>query len=131
MSHCLLATRPSNKRAGEESHRHAYVDATFEEMLAFFRHAGIAPSELEVKLFGGADVIEVLSGPKSVGSENINAAHRVMAHHGLRLAAYDTGGKVGRKIQFATLTGGVRVHRMRSAADQEYAYTAALQPVMA
>jgi chemotaxis protein CheD len=115
MSHCLLATKPSHRRPGDESHRHAYVDGTFEEMLAFFRQEGIAPSALEVKLFGGADVIQVLSGPKSVGRENINAAHRIMAHQGLRVAASDTGGNVGRRIQFATHTGIVHVHKMRSA----------------
>lgn len=119
MCHCLLASKPVHRRVEEDdSRKHAYVDTAFEQMLSFFRRGGIDLSELEVKLFGGADVLRVLSGPKSVGKENLSAAQRVLAHHGLKLTASDIGGHVGRKVVFTTHTGSVQVHRMRSTDDQ-------------
>jgi chemotaxis protein CheD len=130
MCHCVLATAPSRGPRSDENSRRAYVEFAFMEMLAFFGGLGIHPSQLEVKLFGGADVIPVLSGPKSVGKENINTAHRLIAQHGLRLRSSDVGGAVGRKIVFQTDTGSVRVHRMRSAAEQE-ALMPALTPAFA
>jgi chemotaxis protein CheD len=121
MCHCLLAKRPNEKPSIQKGSSYAYMDLALEEMLKFFRRAGIFPAQLEVKLFGGADVLEVLAGPESVGRQNIHFAQRLIAHHGLRLVASDVGGQVGRNILFTTHTGGVRVQKMRSAATQQLA----------
>jgi chemotaxis protein CheD len=118
MCHCLLATKPAGK-SNNGCNPYAYVDLAFEEMLAYFKRGGVRPTQLEVKLFGGADVLHVLSGPKSVGRENIHTASRLIAEHGVRLLASDVGGMTGRKIMFDTVTGKVQVKRMRSEIDRE------------
>lgn len=117
MCHCLLATKPVGK-SNSECNPYAYVDLAFEEMLSYFRHGGVRPTELEVKLFGGAGVLHVLSGPRSVGRENIHTASRLIAEHRVRLLASDVGGMVGRKIIFDTVTGKVQVKKMRSEQDR-------------
>ena len=77
------------------------------------------PGQLEVKMFGGAEVLQVLSGPKSVARENVRAAQELISQHGLRLVASDVGGHVGRKITFITATGEVRVRKMKPAQERE------------
>ena len=127
MCHCLLPTRPHGKPNNPEN-RYAYLDATLAEMLSFFVYSGIEPFELKVKLFGGSDVIEALSGPKSVGRENLQTSRRLIELHRLRLVASDTGGPVGRKIIFDTQSGRVRVQKMRPTDQTESALADWLPP---
>ena len=118
MSHCLLPTRSGSRPMNPDESRYAYVDWTVEEMLGFFSRAGVPVPEIEVKLFGGSDVLQMLAGPKSVGRENLNLAMRLVQSKGLNLLASDVGGPAGRKIAFETISGRVRVYKMRSAAEQ-------------
>jgi chemotaxis receptor (MCP) glutamine deamidase CheD len=124
MCHCLLSTMPAtgrraNERANEQDWRHAYMDLAIEDMLNYFRRAGIMPGPLGVKMFRGAEVLKVLSGPKSVARENVRVAQQLISQNGLRLVASDVGGQVGLKITFITQTGEMRVRRMRAAHDRE------------
>ncbi len=130
MCHCLLATRPKNKPFSAETAKYSYLDSTLEEMVTFFRRSGADICELEVKLFGGSDVLQMLSGPSSVGRQNIQAAYRLIEHHGLNLHASDIGGPVGRKIIFHTDTGRVRVQKMRSIHERGFADATRIQQAL-
>jgi chemotaxis protein CheD len=118
MCHCLLAAVPHGKPLSEEGSRFYYLDWALEEMLAFFGRGGVRPQALEVKLFGGADVLPVFSGRRTVGQGNLESAKRLAARFGLEILASDIGGQVGRKITFMTETGNVLVRRLRPLAEQ-------------
>jgi chemotaxis protein CheD len=76
---------------------------------------GIDPSELHVKLFGGANVLMSTNDgePDTVGHRNCAAARRVVEEEQLRLVASDLGGARGRVIYFSTASGEVRLRRLR------------------
>jgi len=78
-----------------------------------FRSLGVGKGETEVKLFGGADVLEYHGKHGiSVGCQNIETALEIIGKAGLRLIVSDVGGKVGRKLRFYTHTGEVLLKRM-------------------
>jgi chemotaxis protein CheD len=91
-----------------------YVDCSIMRMLDWFAQIGVARGEIDVKVFGGSDM---LSGPESatkatVGQQNISMAFQVIEKENLRIAASDVGGGRGRKIIFSTHTGEVLLKRL-------------------
>jgi chemotaxis protein CheD len=88
-------------------------------MVKRFRALGVGKSETEVKLFGGADVLEYRNeNGTSVGRQNIEIALEIIGEAGLRLVVSDVGGKVGRRLRFYTHTGEVLLKRMAGSAAQ-------------
>ena len=97
---------------GETSFK--FVDTSLQHMLGRFDRLGVTRRELVVKLFGGADMFELLQPSKtgSVGRQNIEIATRLLRQAGLPLKAADTGGRQGRKLLFYTHTGEVLLKRL-------------------
>lgn len=90
-----------------------YVDCSLYRMLEYFRQRGILPPDLDVKLFGGADMFDRNgSARSSIGNQNIKKAMEIIRSEGLKLLASDIGGMRGRKIYFSTATGDVWVKRL-------------------
>jgi chemotaxis protein CheD len=92
-------------------------------MLNKINAAGLKRSELEVKFFGGSEMIssqDRKSGWKTVGQENIMTAARIIQSEGLKLISYDVGGTAGRKIHFHTGTGEVFLKRLRKTRNGIY-----------
>jgi chemotaxis protein CheD len=92
-----------------------YVDFSIRYLASQFESLGANRNELEVKVFGGADVLSVSlprMGKPTVGALNCEAALDVLSELGFHLAASDLGGPRGRTIHFDTGTGEVRVHRL-------------------
>ena len=91
-----------------------YVSAVVPEMLARFARKGGESVTLEIKLFGGADLLN--NGGQAptarIGPQNVELALHLLAERGLVVVASDVGGKTGRKLIFNTLTGGVRIKRL-------------------
>jgi chemotaxis protein CheD len=113
--HAMLPRNPS-PRCGEIFH---FVDSSIFYMIERFRALGVRTGEMEVKLFGGADVLEFRSDNKaSVGRQNIEIALETIGEAGLRLIVSDVGGKVGRKLCFYTHTGEVLLKRMAGPVSQ-------------
>jgi chemotaxis protein CheD len=95
-----------------------YVDCSIEKMIDKFDALGVRRGDIEVKIFGGADMFGVRSVDtrcKSVGMENVKAAKTIIEKEGLRVAAFDTRGHRGRKILFLPHTGDVFLKRLRAA----------------
>jgi chemotaxis protein CheD len=91
-----------------------YVDCAIRRMLDWFVKRGIGRDEIEVKVFGGADMF---SGPhghdyKGIGRQNIDMAMQIIEKEGLKLAASDVGGPRGRKIIFKSYSGEVFLKRL-------------------
>ncbi|HTW65972.1 MAG TPA: chemotaxis protein CheD [Bryobacteraceae bacterium] len=91
-----------------------YVDFSIRHLVRQFDALGARRDEVQVKVFGGADVLPV-SGPRdrpTVGALNCRAALEVLAAEGFTVAASDLGGSRGRRIHFHTGTGEVLVQKL-------------------
>jgi chemotaxis protein CheD len=107
--HALL---PREKTKGEAFR---YVDTSILNMLDRFTDYGISRELIEVKLFGGAEML--IAGRNSdrsvtVGRKNIEVALQMIETEKLRLVASDFGGTQGRKIYFNTHTGEILLKRL-------------------
>jgi len=81
------------------------VNKLVEEMEAL----GCRRSNLEAKVFGGGEVLEMKQANFRIGERNIDLAIKMLKQMGIKLKAQSTGGKNGRKILFNTGTGEVRM----------------------
>ncbi len=95
-------------------HAFKYVDCSMHYMLGRLRGCGALDSEIEVKLFGGADT---LSSKKenTIGSMNVKMALEIIRQEHLKIIAADVGDSFGRKIIFLTSTGEVYLKRLKDA----------------
>ena len=109
MCHAMLPQNGSS--SASEAFR--FVDHAMLHMLEEFERLGIKRDEIEVKLFGGSDMIAVLSGSATVGEQNVEKALDIINKERLRLRAQDVRGEQGRKIFFHTYTGGILLKRVR------------------
>jgi len=116
LCHGILPTVPKNWPANAspmEGHR--YVDFSIQYLAREFDALGACRSEVEVKVFGGSDVLPVaeMRGAKpTIGALNSQTALEVLEAEGFHVLAYDLGGKRGRKIHFDTGTGVVTVYKL-------------------
>ncbi len=113
--HCLL---PQCKNEipcdGDCSEGFKYVDCSILRMIKKFDSYDIMRSDIEVKVFGGADMFAV-GKSISIGKQNIETALKIIERERLNLLASDIGGTQGRKIYFNTNTGEVHLKRLNKA----------------
>ena len=100
---------------GGTSESFKYVDQVLRYMVLYFHHLDISRKELQVKIFGGADMFN--SGKPgirnlTVGWQNISVASRYLKECGLVPTASDVGGQMGRKLIFNTDTGVVYIKKL-------------------
>ncbi len=90
------------------------MDFSIRHLAEQFDSLGASRRELEIKLFGGADVLASCDrgGKPTVGRLNYIAAEETLVEEGLTISASDTGGTRGRRIHFHTGTGEVLLHRL-------------------
>jgi chemotaxis protein CheD len=109
--HALLPQPRSDAPAHiSRTERGRYVTLVVPAMVHQFIERRIKPADIEVKLFGGANILQV--GGKGqhlqgVGSANVVAARQSLAGFQLKIIAENVGGLRGRKILFNTQTGEV------------------------
>lgn len=97
--------------------KYKYVECVIPEMLRRFRQLGVSPDEIEIKMFGGADLLIFRKGCRSwenqrVGRKNILKAREMTHYYDLTLSGTDVGGTLGRKLYFDTETGHVWLKRL-------------------
>lgn len=100
-----------------ESQPFRYMSCVIPAMLERFRSAGLEPQEIEVKVFGGANVIHLGGEPSNdrwIGTANVAAARLLLHHAKLTICSGRVGGNQGCKIVFNTHTGEV-LHKHLSA----------------
>jgi chemotaxis protein CheD len=122
MCHCLLPTRPgpeNGEQLAEDAFR--YVDSSLAAMLREFRVRSVPAVRLEIKLFGGANVLETISAKHAVGSLNWQQAHVSLEGLKLTILAQDIGGDVARRLRFETGTGEVFVKQLAMNAHARHA----------
>lgn len=114
--HAMLAcSRSEEPCLADDPRRFRYVSVALSAMVVAYRRAGLDLRNVEVKLFGGGDVIRrsVSCATRSIGSENVEAARAFFSRHGIAVAAENTGGRIGRKILFNTTNGEVLHKHLR------------------
>jgi chemotaxis protein CheD len=109
---CMNHHETSNRNGLEQF---KYVNYSISWMAKKFGSYGIKPPEIEVKLFGGADM-PTWRDPRgiirTVGSGNVRMALKTIGDEGLKLVASNVGETTGRKIYFYTHTGEVFLKRV-------------------
>ena len=111
LCHGVLPRCPSGV-AGLDGHR--YVDFSIRYLARQFDALGARRKDVEVKLFGGADVLPVAAAncKPTIGALNCQAASETLAEEGFQVLASDLRGDRGRRIKFHTGTGEVLVQRL-------------------
>ncbi|MGA3370622.1 MAG: chemotaxis protein CheD [Terracidiphilus sp.] len=115
LCHPMLPSYPLNPPKGQtvEGGRR-YVDFAIRDLARQFDALGARRDEVEVKLFGGGDVLLVTNEElrPTVGRLNCEAALRVLREEDLGVVASSLGGPSGINIQFNTATGEVLLKRL-------------------
>jgi chemotaxis protein CheD len=123
LSHCQLPNCPTNSQARLTSAiGHRYVDFAIRDLARQFDELGAIRSQVQVKLFGGADVLVVnnsLTSKPTVGRLNCETAIEVVKAEGFNLTASSLGGTSGLNIQFHTRTGEVLLRRLHRVIAEE------------
>jgi len=117
--HGLLPTCKKEKAscAGNCADGLRYVECSIKRMTKQFTALGIRNSEIEVKVFGGADMIKYglkNGNPETVGRQNTKIALSTLKDRNFQVKAFDTGGSRGRKLIFFSHTGEVFLKRLSS-----------------
>ncbi|WP_460030338.1 chemotaxis protein CheD [Megalodesulfovibrio paquesii] len=115
MAHAFLPTRADYPNDREAPCK--FVDDAVERLLSHLAKGGAELDCVEVKLFGGGEIMNRDAGPQArstiqIGARNVAMARKLVARHGLTLAAQDVGGKQGRKLLFLSHTGGAWVKKL-------------------
>jgi chemotaxis protein CheD len=114
--HAQLPTCPVDQLSSpDRSDLHRYVDSSIRDIARQFDTLGLNRSSVEVKTFGGGDVLRGFDGAvgrPTVGRLNRQSAERVIESEGFAVSASCMGGNVGLKIAFNTATGEVLVRRL-------------------
>lgn len=114
LCHSLLPRHPGKSYSSSGNSRR-YLDFSIREMARQFDELGARRSEVQVKLFGGADVLAVnraTAAKPTVGKMNCDVAVEVVRSEGFEVAASSLGGTAGLNIKFNTLTGVVLLRRL-------------------
>ncbi|MGD0547939.1 MAG: chemotaxis protein CheD [Terracidiphilus sp.] len=100
----LTLTRSAGRR---------YVDYAIHDLARQFDALGAQREEVEVKIFGGGDVLLTSndSTRPTVGRLNCEVAMKVLEGEGFYVSASSLGGQRGINIYFNTETGEVRLQR--------------------
>jgi chemotaxis protein CheD len=112
LCHGVLPRCPPGVRDAEG---YRYVDFAINDLARQFESFGALRGEVQIKVFGGADVLPVnsdLSWKATVGHQNWHTALEVLHEQNFTVWASDLGGSVGRTIQFHTGTGEVLLRRL-------------------
>lgn len=119
MSHFLLADRGPVRGGGTQALDGRYGTEALQLMLQGLARLGVAPAQCEAKLFGGGDMFPAHAdrGPTKVGRRNGDAAHVLLAEHGIRLVSHSLFGVGHRKIVFDIASGDVWARQEHAASD--------------
>jgi chemotaxis protein CheD len=102
MNHFLLPGNP-DRDGSDQSRRYGVF--LMEMLLNALFQKGAARSRLQVKLFGGARVIDARS---DAGAKNSQFAENFIKNEGLTLVSTSLGGFQGRRVEFEPVTGKAR-----------------------
>jgi len=105
---------PAGKATLTTAQGRRYVDFAIRDLAAQFDARGVRRGEIEIKLFGGADVLVVTNSAArpTVGALNCESALRTLDEEGFNVLASSLGGTCGVNMRFHTRTGEVLLKRL-------------------
>jgi chemotaxis protein CheD len=103
MNHFMLAEDQDGKW-GAETASTRYGNYAMEKLINELIKAGCPRERMEIKVFGGGNVID---SRQAVGTKNSEFVLRYLADEGLKCTAQDLGGDFPRRIQYSPVTGKV------------------------
>jgi chemotaxis protein CheD len=129
MNHFMLPESTTGQWGEGLSAAMRYGNFAMEDLINSVLKSGCPRADLEIKLFGGANFA---SGVTMIGQKNSEFALRYLKEEGLRVAAADLGGILGRRIHYHPASGKVARLFLRGAgkdqvAAEERRYGAALR----
>lgn len=118
LCHAMLPRCPGMPYETSAERGYRYVDYAIHDIGRRLDLLGVKRSEVDVKVFGGADVLlsgEDASLRKTVGSLNCDSALEVLQEEGFRIIASSLRGVTGVSIHFNTWNGEVLLRRIKHA----------------
>lgn len=117
LCHAMLPRCPETLPAEADLlSRYRYVDFAIRDIGRKLDVFGVVRPDVEVKVFGGADVLLEhgdYSSRDTVGSMNVQTAMRVLSEEGFRVTASSLRGATGVNILFNTGNGEVLLRRLK------------------
>ena len=86
-----------------------YGNIAIEKLLNEMINLGCRRYNLIAKVFGGGAIIETKTEFVNIGTRNIKIAINILKEKKIPITAKSVGGELGRKIQFNTQTGEVKM----------------------
>lgn len=111
MNHFMLPFRTDLDTRAEISASSRYGNWAMEFLINEILKQGGTRRNLEVKLFGGG---QVLANMTDIGKRNIDFALDYLAREGLSVVAQDVGGEFPRKVLYFPDTGAVKLKKLRT-----------------
>ncbi|GAB6057751.1 chemotaxis protein CheD [Desulfonatronum parangueonense] len=115
--HALLPDSPANDEGASTTQPCRFVDQSIQRILLAVERNGGRRRDIQIKVFGGAELFGFSGGTgsvaNSVGRKNVRTAIVELEKAGLRIMASDVGGALGRKLYFLSDTGEVWVKRIQ------------------
>ena len=84
-----------------------YGNISIPRLIESMLNLGCNINNLEAKIFGGGNVINVTQEDMMIGRKNILIAKEILREYGINITAQDVGGTRGRKILMRTDTGKI------------------------
>ncbi len=82
-----------------------FVDTAIPTLLNVLKNYGVHSYSVKAKLAGGAEMFKLTEPSISrIGARNVEAAKRLLSEHCIPLVSEETGGSIGRTIEFDTTT---------------------------
>ena len=127
MNHFMLPESEEGHWAGTAaSATTRYGNYAMEHLINHLLSHGAARNSLEIKVFGGGNV---LKGGANVGTRNVEFVEKYMRSEGYRIAAKDVGGDNPRKLLYYPVSGKVLLKHLRTSDDliqQESVYKSSI-----
>lgn len=90
-----------------------YGNIANEKLITQMLQLGSKKANLLAKVFGGAEVLNMGNNSFNIGKRNIEIAISTLNDHNIRIMASNTGGNLGRKLQFNTQAGTVMMQTIQ------------------
>lgn len=114
--HGLLPRRSDFEKERRAGTPYRYVDSGVEALYRAMDESGADLRSLEAKVFGGAAALP--QEAVGVGLKNVRAALDTLTRLGVRVAAVNVGGRLGRKLFFLPHSGEVFLKALTGQPDQ-------------
>ncbi len=84
-----------------------YGNISIPRLIESMENIGCHRSNMEAKVFGGGNVIDIKQEDMMIGRKNILIAKEILREYGISITAEDTGGNRGRRILMRSDTGKI------------------------